>query len=228
MRVLMKDLPTEVRPYEKCRLCGAAALTDAELLAVIFRTGRRDANSVELAREVIDFAGGSLAGLYRKSYRDYLSIPGIGTVKAVQLECLKVLSDRMVKSESPVKTDFSRAEAVYRRYAAEMRSERQEVVKALFLNAKCRLISEMTASRGTVNASMIPIREIFVEALKAEAVYVILMHNHPSGDPEPSKEDREVTKKVAETGKLTGILLLDHLVFGDNRFVSLRERGCLT
>ena len=228
MRLSMKELPEEVRPYEKCRISGAVSLTDAELLAVILRTGKRDLTSVDLAREVIRFSGGSLAGLYRKNYRDFLKIPGIGIVKALQIECLKVLSDRMIKSENPVKTDFSRAEAVFKRYAGEMRSERQEIVKVLFLNGKCRLISEMTVSRGSVNASMMPIREIFIEALKSEAVYLILMHNHPSGDPDPSIEDREVTDKVAETGKLTGILLLDHLVFGDNRYVSLRERGWLT
>ena len=228
MRISMKELPEEVRPYEKCRRSGASSLTDAELLAVIFRTGIRDLNSVDLAEEVIRFAGGSLAGLYRKNFRDFLTIPGIGNVKALQIECLKVLSDRMIKSESPLNADLSRAEAVFKRYAGEMRSERQEIVKVLFLNAKCRLISETTVSRGTVNASMIPIREIFVDALKSEAVYLILMHNHPSGDPEPSEEDRDVTKKVAKTGRLTGILLLDHLVFGDNRYVSLRERGWIS
>lgn len=225
MSLSMKELPSEERPYEKCMLLGASSLNDAELLAVIFRTGRRGANSVELARQVIVSSGGSLGGLYDLSYRDFMKIPGIGRVKAVQLECLKILSNRMVKSASPVRTDFTRADAVFHRYAGEMRAERQEIVKVLFLNTKCMLIRELTVSRGTVNASVIPVREIFVEALKAEAVFLIVMHNHPSGDPAPSKEDLEVTKKIEETGHLTGIRLLDHLIFGDTRYVSLRERG---
>lgn len=225
MGLKMKELPTGERPYEKCVLSGAKSLDDAELLSVFFRTGVQGVNSVELARNVIASCGGSLAGLYGLSYADFKRIPGIGTVKAVQLECLKVLSERMVKSRMPVKSVFSRPDTVFSRYAGEMRQERQEVVKALFLNGKCALIREYEAARGSVNSSLVPVRDIFVEALKSEAVYLLLMHNHPSGDPEPSPEDFEVTKRVAETGRMTGVVLLDHMIFGANTYYSMREKG---
>ncbi|MBR5739407.1 MAG: JAB domain-containing protein, partial [Lachnospiraceae bacterium] len=120
------------------------------------------------------------------------------------------------------------AEEIFHRYSGEMRRERQEVVKVLFLNGQCRLIREYEASRGSVNASLVPVREILVEAVKSEAVYFILMHNHPSGDPMPSHEDRTVTERLKEAGKLVGIELLDHLIFGSARYVSMRQRGWIT
>ncbi len=203
-------------------------MEDAELLAVILRTGTRNVNSVELARRVLARSNGSLAGLYEQSVPDFRKIPGIGRVKAVQLECLKELSARVVKSVSPAKTDFTSAEEIFHRYSGEMRRERQEVVKVLFLNGQCRLIREYEASRGSVNASLVPVREILVEAVKSEAVYFILMHNHPSGDPMPSHEDRTVTERLKEAGKLVGIELLDHLIFGSARYVSMRQRGWIT
>lgn len=222
------ELPPEKRPYEKCLMEGAASLSDAELLAVVLRTGGKETNSVELAAEVIRSVGGSLAGLYEKTYRDYMRISGIGRVKAVQIECLKVISERLMKSRSPVKADFSRAELIAERYAGEMRIERQETVKVLFLNAKCRLIREYKASKGTVNASLVPVREILVEAIRSDAVYFVLMHNHPSGDPTPSREDIAITKRMADAGLITGIGLIDHLIFGGDGYISLRERGYIT
>ena len=228
MGLKMRELPADARPYEKSKVLGLNALDDAELLAMILRTGTREENSVELSRRVIASAGGSLAGLLYCSTSELEKIPGIGRVKALQIKAVGALAMRLEKSGRTALADYSAPEKVAMHYLEEMRQQSSEVMKALFLNTKCRLIRESVISKGSVNRSLVPVREIFVEALEAGAVYLILMHNHPSGDPTPSEEDVSVTKRIQRAGEIVGVELLDHLVYGDRCFVSMREKGWMS
>lgn len=227
MGLKMKELPEGERPCEKCRKYGAEALSDAELLAVFLRTGGKDMNVLELAHCLLKKAGGSLSGLYRMSVSDFMEIPGIGGVKAAELRCLSELTVRMSKSRRTETLSFHSPKSVAAYYMEEFRHREEESLTVLYLDTKLKLIREWVASKGSVNASMVPVREIISRGLRENAVYMILMHNHPSGDPEPSDDDVKSTLQVEKAGVLCGIRLTDHLVFGDGRFVSMKERGLL-
>ena len=227
-KLTMKQLPKEDRPYEKCLESGAASLTDAELLAVIIRTGSREETSLELARQILSLEGqeNRLLGLLHHSLEDYCRIKGVGKVKGAQLMCIGELSRRIWNCkarETPV--SFTHPEQIADYYMEDMRHLEQENLKLLLLNTKNILLRDITVSRGTVNASCATQREIYIEALRFRACGIILLHNHPSGDPAPSREDCLFTERVREAGSLMGVPLLDHIIIGDNSYVSLRERG---
>ena len=217
----------EERPYEKCEQYGAGNLTDAELLAVLLRTGTKGENSLQLAQKILhpDFIQDGILSIHQWSLEQLTGLKGIGKVKAIQSLCLSELSKRLSKAEARKQLDFSAPETIARYYMEDMRHRNREVMKILFLNTKSRVLGEDDISVGTVNTALVSPREIFLEALKKNAVSVILLHNHPSGDPTPSKDDILVTKRVFEAGALLGIDLLDHIIIGDNCFISLREKG---
>lgn len=223
----LKEMPEETRPYEKFMTEGANVLSDAELLAILLRSGTQGMNSVSLAGRILKEAGGTLAGLRSLSYSSLLKIPGIGKVKAIQIMSMLELSGRIAKSESAALKEYSNPDVVAARYRTEMRFLDQEVLKVLYLNNRCGLIREKTMSIGTVNSAVIPVREILVEAIRVDAVRMILIHNHPCGDPTPSREDIEATRAVAEAGKIAGISLEDHIIIGGLQYVSLRGQGIL-
>ena len=223
----IRELPKTARPYEKVMKYGPGGLDDSELLAVVLRTGTKGRNSVDTAREVLKKGGGTLSGFRALSFKELMSVPGIGEVKAVQLLCLSELAVRFSKSESPERLVFSDPGKVAAFFMEEMRILKQEELRVIFLNTKSRFLGTETVTRGSVNASMMPVREILISALKHEAVYMILLHNHPSGDPEPSSEDLSSTKQIVSAGSLSGISVLDHIIIGDHRYVSLRERGLM-
>ena len=224
----IRELPEIARPYEKLLAGGADALDDSELLAVLLRSGTRGMNSVALARRILNEAGGSLSGLGRLSSAQLLKIPGIGKVKSLEIQAIVKLSERMQKSVRGALPDFSTPSGAADYFMEEMRILRQEVLKVIFLNNKCGMTGEKTVAVGSVNAAMFPVREILVEALRAEAVRIILIHNHPSGDPTPSGEDIRATLTVRQTANAAGIPLEDHIIIGDRRYVSLREQGYLS
>ena len=227
--VTMKELPPEERPYEKCLRNGPESLSDPELLAVIIRTGSRQESSLSLSKRVLEMDGGDgLLGLLHSSLPELMEIPGIGPVKAVQLLCIGELSRRIWRqAASGEELSFHSPQAIANYYMEEMRHREQEELRAMFFNTKQVLIKELLISRGTVNASLATPREIFIEALRYRAVGLILVHNHPSGDPSPSREDVAFTKRVRLAGEMVGIALLDHIIIGDNAFLSLKERGIL-
>ena len=223
----MKEMLPEERPYEKCERFGAGSLTNIELLAVLLRTGTKGENSMELARKLLYPDGRETKGclsMLHQNRDELVKIHGIGKVKAIQIQCLCELSKRLSQTEAGRELDFSCPETIASYYMEDMRHRRQEYMKLLLLNAKMRLIGESELSKGTVNMSLVSPREVFIEALQKNAVYIILMHNHPSGDPSPSKDDILVTKRVKEAGALIGIELLDHIIIGDNCYVSLAGR----
>ena len=223
------SLPPEERPYETCLEQGCQALSDAELLAVIIRTGAVGDTSVELARRVLDLGGrqGNLAGLCGLSVQELTSVKGIGRVKAIQIQCIAELSRRMAKSRARDGLCFHDPASIADFYMEDLRHEEREQCRVMMLNTRSMLLAEKQLSVGTVNASLISAREIFLEALKCQAVYIILIHNHPSGDPHPSREDILLTKRVWEAGELIGISLLDHIIIGDRSYVSLREENLM-
>ena len=217
-------------PYERFMAYGAASLTNAELIAVILRTGTSGASAVDLARRVLEIrAPGreALSVLYDLTLEDLISIRGIGQVKAVKLLCLAELSRRLYREGARPSLVFTSPDTVARYYMEQLRHERQETVLLLLLDNAMALIREETLSIGTVNAALVSPREIFIRAVRAGAVHIILLHNHPSGDPTPSREDIRVTRKILEAGEMLEIRLADHLVIGDRCYTSMKEAGYL-
>lgn len=226
----MKEIPANDRPYEKCIRTGPSSLSDEELLSIIIRTGSKEANSLETARKVLalNYPQDGILGLCHLTLPELKKVTGIGTVKGIQLLCVGELSRRISKrcavSQIP---RFQNPETVVQYYMEDMRHMEQEQMYAMFLDTKQGLIKDILISKGTVNASLASPREIFIEALRYRAVGVILVHNHPSGDPTPSKEDCMLTKRVKEAGALIGIQLLDHIIIGDNAYSSFKKEGIL-
>lgn len=217
---------TQQLPYERFLSFGAENLTEAELLAIILRTGTRDASALKLAEEVLSLAAyprEGLLGLHDVSIEELMEIRGIGIVKAVKLKCIAELSKRMSRARASRGLLFTRADMVADYFMEKLRHRDTECVYLVCLDAKGQLLREKKLSDGSVNMALISPREIFIEALKDRAVSIILVHNHPSGDPTPSRSDRELTERVAEAGERMDIPLLDHIIIGDNRYMSFKE-----
>ena len=211
---ISKQLPKDIQPYERCMEQGAGALNNAELLAVILRTGSVGENSLELASRLLAIE--SLSGLVSMTVAQLTKIRGIGKVKAIQLQCIGELSRRLSASrQQGIVLDSPQAVGNY--YMNRLKDERQEQVLLVFLNNK-----------GALNQTILSPREVFIEAFRYQAVKIILIHNHPSGDPTPSAEDVAVTRQIQKAGELTAIPLLDHIIIGDGRFISLKERGYIS
>ncbi len=225
----MREKPKQIRPYERCMDQGPQVLNDAELLAVILRTGAVGMESVELGAQILRLLAPEvgLAGLGRLSIPELMKIRGIGKVKAVQIQCVAELCKRMSKAMAQQNICFQNPASVAHYYMEEMRCLQQEQMKLILLNTKSMRIRDMTIFQGTINSSPASPREIFVEAVRYGAVSILVLHNHPSGDPNPSREDILITKRLKEAGSLMGIPLIDHIIVGDNRYVSLKERGIL-
>ena len=222
---MIKDLTKHDRPYEKCLQLGASSLTDSELLAVILRTGVKGISSLELARQILNSQNDEegILNIHYLTLEKLREIKGIGEVKSIQILCLSELAKRLSKATAKKGLLFNQPATIAAYYMEEMRHQEQEVMKLLMLNTKSNLIGEYMISKGTVNASLVSPREVFIEALEKHAVYIILMHNHPSGDPTPSQSDILLTRRVKEAGSLIGIELLDHIIIGNNCYKSFSE-----
>lgn len=226
---MIKGRNKEERPYEKCLEHGAVSLTDTELLAVLLRTGVKGLDVLELAKHILgpDCGEQGILNIHNLTLEQLQTIKGIGTVKAVQIICLSEFAKRLAKASAKDGLTFSLPSSIAEYYMEEMRHQKQEHMKLLMLNTKSKLLGESDISKGTVNASLISPRELFIEALNKQAVSIILLHNHPSGDPTPSKTDFLLTKRVKEAGDLIGIELLDHIIIGDNCYISFAEEKLL-
>ena len=223
------SLPKEERPYERCMRHGAEQLSDRELLAVLLRTGAKGRTFLELAGVLLKLSPEKegFTGLRRRSLEELSAVRGIGKVKAVQLKCVLELARRMAREEAGQGIFFRTPAMIAEYYMEDLRHLEQEVLLLLMLNQKGRLLREKYMFKGTVNASMVSPREIFLEALSSRAVQIILLHNHPSGDASPSREDLNATRRVAEAGELLGISLADHIIIGGHTYVSFREKNYL-
>ena len=226
---LLKEMPEDDRPYEKCMAYGPKVLTDAELLAVILRSGIKGMNAVNLARNVLKAGDRNkgISSIMNLSFEELVKIDGIGKVKALQILCIAELSKRISKSKAKERLHFGEVESIAKYYMEEMRHNDVEIFKAAFLDNKCNLIRDCVISIGTNNHTIAEPKNVYSKALKCNATYVIIMHNHPSGDPTPSKDDYIVTERFKNAGKILGIELIDHIIYGDNVYSSFKKSKLL-
>lgn len=225
-----KQLPESERPYEKCERFGPAALSDAELLAVIIRSGTKKERAVDLAIRVLDRPGSKkgLSALHYYSLKELQKINGIGKVKAIQLCCVAELAKRMQLSEVRKMKAFHSPQSIVDCYKERLRHCRTEEIVLLMLDTKGRKIADEIISKGTVNMAVLEPREVLCVALRYEAVFVVVLHNHPSGNPAPSTADIKVTKRLSEACEIVGVSLRDHIIIGDNTYFSMMEKGLLS
>lgn len=224
----MSEIPGEERPYERCILYGPQSLSDKELLAVLLRCGTKGENVLELASRILyEEEDEGLIGIHQYNLEKLLRIKGIGKVKAVQILCLSELAKRLAKASAKERLCFQAPESIANYYMEELRHKKQEHIKLLMLNTKSMLLGECDVSKGTVDASIITPREIFIEALQKNATAIVILHNHPSGDPTPSQEDIDITVRIKRAGEFIGIPLLDHIIIGNNCYSSFLESGAL-
>lgn len=220
----IKDLPSDERPRERLLHYGASALSNAELLGIILRVGAADVNAVQMGQHLLA-AFGSLSGLVRAHPTEIESLRGLGPAKVAQVKAAMELGKRLLV-ESPEERPQVRSPAdAANLVMSEMGLLEQEHLRVMLLDTKNRVLETPTVYKGSLNTSLIRVGELFREAIRTNCAALIVLHNHPSGDPTPSPEDVSVTKQIVEAGKLLDVEVLDHLVIGRQRFVSLKERG---
>ncbi|MCR5107755.1 MAG: DNA repair protein RadC [Lachnospiraceae bacterium] len=222
-------MPPDERPYEKCLSFGPEILSDSELLAVILKTGTIGRSSIDVSRDILRLHDGShsLVALHKKSIEELMLINGIGKVKAITLKCIAEMAKRMGRISCDVTKSFNRPSQIAVLFMDEMRYLGHEEVRLLCLNGANRYIADEVLTSGTVDQSPVSTRDIFMSAIRHSAVNIVLLHNHPGGDPTPSENDILVTKKVREAGELMDIKLLDHIIIGSDSYVSMKDNGML-
>lgn len=225
-RIKIKELPEDVRPRERLLADGPEALSAVELLAVLLRTGTSSMSALDLAAVLLTKAGG-LSGLAESSLEELCAVKGMGPVKVAQIRAAVELGRRLSTGGSAAKQAVRSPGDIYNLLKERMRYYDREHFKAVFLNTKHQVIEVETVSVGNLNSSLVHPRELFKNSIKRSAAALILVHNHPSGDPTPSTEDEEITRRLVEAGNIIGIQVLDHIVIGSESFVSLRERGII-
>ena len=223
----IKQLPLSEQPEEIFSKVGPANMTDAELLAIVLRSGTKSKSVLALAEEVLSFNNGNVLNLSRLSYDELLRIDGIGKVKAMQLKCIAELSNRIYVTTRKRTVRFDSPLSIAEYYKESMRHLNRENMLLIMLNTKLDLIAEERISVGTENEAIYSVREIYNLALRKGAVNIILLHNHPSGDATPSKADVATTHKLVEAGRIVGIKLIDHIIIGDNSFYSMSEHNMI-
>jgi len=222
----MRDLPEEDRPRERIARLGAEALRDAELLAVLFRTGTRERNAVQLAELALHHFG-SLRSLARATIEELQQVKGLGKVKAVEIKAALELGKRLAVFTENGRARISSPQDVADLLMVRYKELETEHIKCLLLNTKNEVMKVVDVSKGTADAALALPRDVFRAAVREGATAIILAHNHPSGDPEPSRDDIALTRRLSESAELMGIALHDHVVFGDGRYVSLKERNLM-
>lgn len=225
-KLTIKDLPQQERPRERMKELGAEKLSNAELLAIILRTGHHEETALHLAERILSQAGG-LRYLPDFTLEELQQIKGIGLAKAVQIKAAVELGRRLASALRPETLSLNSPWQVAEFLMEEMRYYPKEYFKVILLNTKNQIISIEDISVGSLNSSIVHPREIFNLPVKKSAASVILIHNHPSGDPTPSREDMEVTRRLVEAGKILGISVLDHIIVGEKRYISFKEKGLM-
>ena len=220
----IKDLPKIERPREKLIAKGAENLKDSELLAILLRTGRAGKNVIEIASQIL--TKHSKKRLLQMTYEDLLKIKGIDSAKATTLLAAFELSKRALEvNDTNLPTIITPKDVVAQ--LTDLRHNKKEHFIALYLNARNQLVHKETISMGTLNANLVHPREVFEPALKHSAAGIMVAHNHPSGDPKPSEDDLEITKRLVEAGKMMGVELLDHVIIATNNHFSFKEEKLL-
>lgn len=220
----IKELPADERPREKLRLRGAGSLTTAELLAIILSTGMKGETVIDIAHRLLVEHDG-LTGLLRVDFEDLCRTRGLGVAKASKLQATLELARRVSAAQPQDRPQIKSPEDVYLLLGSEMAVLDQEQLRVLLLDTKNRVTRTVTVYQGSVNSAQVRVSELFRDAVRANAPSIVLVHNHPSGDPEPSRADARVTGEARRAGDLLGIDVIDHVVIGDGRFASLRREG---
>lgn len=226
----MRNLPADDRPYEKILSQGAQALSDAELLAVIIRSGNRHESALSLCQRLLadDRTEGGLTAILDNSLEELMALPGIGKVKAVQLKAAVEIGSRaVVAAKSRNRHQIHSPEDAILLLDHEMRSLPREELRIVLLDIRNRVIRISRISEGGLSASVVFPRDLFREAVKANAAGMILAHNHPSGDSTPSREDLDTTRRLTEIGEMMGIRIVDHLILASGGSVSFKQHGLI-
>jgi DNA repair protein RadC len=221
----IKDLPLSERPYEKLEIYGAENLSNAELLAIIIKSGTKEQSSVSIAQEILKLNENTkqdnLRFLQEISLEEFMQIKGIGKVKAIQLKAICEITKRIARPINNQKKIIKTPKDVADLLIPELKYEKREIAKVLILNSKNVVLKSINISLGGANFSCIEPKDVLTEAIKMQAPKIILVHNHPSGDCTPSKSDYKVTDRLYEAADVMGIQLLDHIIIGDNTYKSL-------
>lgn len=223
----MKELPPDSRPRERLCQQGAENLATAELLAIVLSTGSKGLTAIQVAEHLLTAGAenGALRFLATADVKELADFPGIGPAKAAKIKAALELGKRLVQEETG-RGDFVRSpEDAYFLVKNHMRYLDREHFCAIMLNNKNQVLAQETVAVGSLSAALVHPRELFKDCIRKSAAAVVLVHNHPSGDPEPSPEDIKLTDRLSRAGALLGIRVLDHVIVGDRRYVSLRERG---
>ena len=222
----VKDWPENERPRERLLKYGAESLSDAQLLAIILRTGSGEKGVMGLSMSLLE-SFKTLRNIDAASLSELSSMKGLGTAKIAQIKAAFELGKRLMGESTDGKPVFSSSHTLYSYFAPRFKNLKKEIFISVLLDAKNRLLREHKISEGTLTNSLIHPREAFKEAVKESAASVIFVHNHPSGDPEPSKDDITITERLKNAGNIIGIQVLDHVIIGDGKCVSLKEKGIL-
>jgi len=220
----IKELPASERPRERLRNSGARSLSNSELLAIVLRTGTPAENVLSLATKLLARFGG-LSGLARASFAEFCSEPGMGEAKAAQVKASLELGRRLLSSGTEEKAVVRSPQDVANLLMGDMCHLDQEQLKVVLLNSKNQVVRVSEVYRGNVSTSVVRASELFRDAVRENSPAIIVVHNHPSGDPTPSPEDIKVTEQVVEAGRLLDIEVLDHVIVAEQGYVSLKEKG---
>lgn len=221
---LIKEMPGSERPRERFMRHGKEAVSTPELIAIILRTGRHKQSVVDLARALY-YEYESLKALNQLSVSELTKTPGVGSAKAVQLLAALELGKRLYEENFPPSMALNAPEAVYDYMRADLEMLTQEMFYALYLDTKGKLIKKERIFIGSLNSAVVHPREVFKFAVVLSAATIIIVHNHPSGDPTPSRSDERVTQTMVDTGRLMDIELLDHIIIGKGRYYSFKEHN---
>lgn len=222
----LKEMPAELRPRERLLSVGAVSLSNIELLAILLRTGTKQMSAVDLAAQLFAHFK-DLTGLLDATVEELAVVKGVGPVKAVQIKAALEIGRRLALMPATKRTIIQSPDDAALLMMDNMRYLDREHFKAILLNTKNQVLAVETISIGTLNSSVVHPRELFKVAIKKSSANIILVHNHPSGDPTPSREDIDITRRIQEGGEILGISVLDHLIIGDNKFVSLKSKGII-
>ena len=229
-KLSIKDIPLEDRPYEKFEKYGSLILTDAELLAIVIKSGSKELNSVDVARLLLSKHESGYAGfkyLEEASLEELMEVQGIGKVKAIQIKAVLEIAKRINSNKlNETKIKITSPKQVYDMLSSELKDAKVEHVKVILLDAKSHVKSVITVCIGMTNKSMVSPKEILSEPIKQLASSIVLVHNHPSGDTTPSRQDILLTKKIIDYAAIFDITLLDHIIVGNN-FYSFKENDLL-
>ncbi|MGB0910147.1 MAG: RadC family protein [Nitrospirales bacterium] len=223
----IQNWPRSERPRERLFEEGPHALSDAQLLAILLRVGRQDSSAVQVALELLQQLDG-VQGLSNRGMEELCAIPGIGQAKAAQIMAAVELGKRTLAAPLTTGVKVGASGDLFRHYYPLMRDLRHEVFKVVLLDAKHMVIRDLTISEGSLTINIVHPREVFNAAVRESAAAVIVLHNHPSGNPEPSPEDHALTHRLVAAGDVLGIRVLDHLVIGDGAYVSFADKGFMS